>query len=138
MLHTGDFKMDQLPLDGRLTDLGGFARLGGEGIDLLLSDSTNAEVPGFVTQRARHRARARRRVRAAPSSGSSWPASPRTCTGCSRCSTPRAKHGRKVAFVGRSMVRNMGVARDLGYLRVPGGLLIDLREVEELPPDEVC
>ncbi|HEY5202522.1 MAG TPA: ribonuclease J, partial [Acidothermaceae bacterium] len=49
VLHTGDFKMDQLPLDGRLTDLGGFARLGAEGIDLLMSDSTNAEVPGFVT-----------------------------------------------------------------------------------------
>src|SRR5512138_3956074 len=49
VLHTGDFKMDQLPLDGRLTDLPGFARLGAEGIDLLMSDSTNAEVPGFVT-----------------------------------------------------------------------------------------
>ena len=48
ILHTGDFKMDQLPLDGRLTDLGGFARLGAEGVDLLLSDSTNAEVPGIV------------------------------------------------------------------------------------------
>ena len=49
VLHTGDFKMDQLPLDGRLTDLGGFARLGAEGVDLLLADSTNAEVPGIVT-----------------------------------------------------------------------------------------
>src|SRR5436305_3830551 len=49
VLHTGDFKMDQLPLDGRLTDLGGFARLGGEGVDLLMADSTNAEVPGIVT-----------------------------------------------------------------------------------------
>ena len=49
ILHTGDFKMDQLPLDGRLTDLGGFARLGAEGVDLLLADSTNAEVPGIVT-----------------------------------------------------------------------------------------
>ncbi len=49
VLHTGDFKMDQLPLDGRLTDLGGFARLGREGVDLLMSDSTNAEVPGIVT-----------------------------------------------------------------------------------------
>src|SRR4029077_14398160 len=48
VLHTGDFKMDQLPLDGRITDLAGFARLGAEGVDLLLSDSTNAEVPGFV------------------------------------------------------------------------------------------
>ena len=49
LVHTGDFKMDQLPLDGVLTDLGAFARLGLAGIDLLLSDSTNAEVPGFVT-----------------------------------------------------------------------------------------
>src|SRR5690606_30143499 len=49
LLHTGDFKMDQLPLDGRLTDLPGFARYGAEGVDLLLADSTNAEVPGFVT-----------------------------------------------------------------------------------------
>ena len=49
VLHTGDFKMDQLPLDGRITDLAGFARLGAEGVDLLLSDSTNAEIPGFVT-----------------------------------------------------------------------------------------
>src|ERR1700754_4984718 len=48
VLHTGDFKMDQLPLDGRLTDLAGFARLGGESVDLLLADSTNAEVPGIV------------------------------------------------------------------------------------------
>jgi ribonuclease J len=49
VLHTGDFKMDQLPLDGRITDLGGWARLGREGVDLLMSDSTNAEIPGFVT-----------------------------------------------------------------------------------------
>src|SRR5215470_9455443 len=49
VLHTGDFKMDQLPLDGRLTDLAGFARLGTEGVDLLMADSTNAEVPGVVT-----------------------------------------------------------------------------------------
>ena len=49
VLHTGDFKMDQLPLDGRLTDLAGFARLGEEGVDLFLTDSTNAEVPGFTT-----------------------------------------------------------------------------------------
>jgi ribonuclease J len=78
VLHTGDFKMDQVPLDGRITDLAGFARLGAEGVDLLLSDSTNAEVPGFVCS-ARSSAR--------PVAGSSWPASPRTCTACSRCWT---------------------------------------------------
>ena len=59
VLHTGDFKMDQLPLDGRITDLRAFARLGEEGVDLFLTDSTNAEVPGFTTVRARHRAGAR-------------------------------------------------------------------------------
>ncbi len=63
VLHTGDFKMDQLPLDGRLTDLRAFARLGDEGVDLLLADSTNAEVPGFTTPGARHRARPRPGVR---------------------------------------------------------------------------
>ncbi len=84
VLHTGDFKMDQLPLDGRLTDLGGFARLGSDGVDLLLADSTNAEVPGIVTSERADRAGAVRRLRRAPSSGSSCPASPATCTGCSR------------------------------------------------------
>ena len=49
VLHTGDFKMDQFPLDGRITDLRGFARLGEQGVDLFLTDSTNAEVPGFTT-----------------------------------------------------------------------------------------
>ncbi len=48
-----------------------------------------------------------------------------------------AEHGRKVAFVGRSMVRNMGVARDLGYLRIPGGMLVDMREAEQMPPQDV-
>jgi ribonuclease J len=87
VLHTGDFKMDQLPLDGRLTDLGGFARLGEEGVDLLLSDSTNAEVPGFVTSE--------REIRSSTTSCAPrrdawwWRASPRTCTASSRSSTPR-------------------------------------------------
>ena len=109
LLHTGDFKMDQLPLDGRLTDLRAFARLGEEGVDLFLTDSTNAEVPGFTTPE-RDIAPAIDRVFRRPSGGSSSPASPRTCTACSRCSTPPPKHGRKVALVGRSMVRNMGIA----------------------------
>ena len=92
VLHTGDFKMDQLPLDGRLTDLRAFARLGDEGVDLFLVDSTNAEVPGLHHPRARHRPGARPGLRAGAASGSSSPASPATCTGCSRCSTPRVRH----------------------------------------------
>jgi ribonuclease J len=136
VLHTGDFKMDQLPLDGRLTDLAGFARLGAEGVDLLLADSTNAEVPGIV--------RSERDI--APVLNEVFAgADQRIIVACFASHVHRvqqvldtaAKHRRKVAFVGRSMVRNMGVARDLGYLHVPGGLLIDLRDAEEMPPGEV-
>ncbi|HEX7265848.1 MAG TPA: ribonuclease J, partial [Streptosporangiaceae bacterium] len=139
VLHTGDFKMDQLPLDGRLTDLGGFARLGTEGVDLLMSDSTNAEVPGIVTSE-----RDIAPVLAEIFAG----AQQRIIVACFASHVHRvqqvlevaATHGRKVAFVGRSMVRNMGVARDLGYLHipsVPGGLMVDMREAEEMPPDRI-
>jgi ribonuclease J len=136
VLHTGDFKMDQLPLDGRITDLGGWARLGREGVDLLMSDSTNAEVPGFVTS---ERAigpvldevfrNAKRRIIVA----------------CFASHVHRVQqvldvahtHHRKVAFIGRSMVRNMGIARDLGYLNIPAGLIMDLKEIDGLPPEQV-
>ncbi len=136
VLHTGDFKMDQLPLDGRLTDLAGFARLGGDGIDLLMSDSTNAEVPGIVTSE---------RAIAPVLADVFATAEKRVIVACFASHVHRvqqvldaaATHGRKVAFVGRSMVRNMGVARDLGYLRVPGGLMVDVREVDDLPPDQI-
>ncbi len=139
VLHTGDFKMDQLPLDGRLTDLGGFARLGTEGVDLLLADSTNAEVPGIVTSE--------REIGPVLSDVFAG-AAQRIIVSCFASHVHRvqqvmeaaAEHGRKVALVGRSMVRNMGVARDLGYLRVPsvhGGLLVDLKEAEEMPPDRI-
>jgi ribonuclease J len=136
VLHTGDFKMDQTPIDGRLTDLGGFARLGSEGVDLLLSDSTNAEVPGFVTSEREIApvldqvfSQARKRI----------------ITACFASHVHRVQqvldaahaHGRHVAFVGRSMVRNMGVARDLGFLRIPAGLMVYLKEVDDLPEDRV-
>jgi ribonuclease J len=139
VLHTGDFKMDQLPLDGRLTDLGGFARLGAEGVDLLMSDSTNAEVPGIVTSE---------REIAGVLSNVFSSAAQRIIVSCFASHVHRvqqvmdtaAAHGRKVALVGRSMVRNMGVARELGYLHVPsvpGGLIVDLKDAEELPPDQI-
>src|SRR5436309_97386 len=136
VLHTGDLKMDQLPLDGRLTDLAGFARLGGEGVDLLMADSTNAEVPGVVTSE---------REIAPVLDEIFGHTSQRIIVACFASHVHRVqqvlnaavKHRRKVAFVGRSMVRNMGVARELGYLRVPGGLLVELREAEEMPPGDV-
>ncbi|GAA0355226.1 ribonuclease J [Microbispora corallina] len=136
VLHTGDFKMDQLPLDGRLTDLGAFARLGSEGVDLLMSDSTNAEVPGFVTSE--------REI--APVIDDVFRTADKRIIVASFAShihrvqqimDAAEKHGRKVALIGRSMVRNMGVARDLGYLKVPAGLLVDSREIEEWPPEDV-
>ena len=136
VLHTGDFKMDQLPLDGRLTDLGGFARLGAEGVDLLMSDSTNAEVPGFVTFEREIGPVLDELFRGA---------SKRIIVACFASHVHRVQqvldaataHRRKVAFVGRSMVRNMGVARDLGLLHIPDRVLVSLDEVTNLPPEQV-
>ncbi|WP_084965501.1 ribonuclease J [Thermoactinospora rubra] len=136
VLHTGDFRMDQLPSDGRLTDLGGFARLGAEGVDLLMSDSTNAEVPGFVTSEKEIgpvideviRTSAKRVIVASFASH---------IHRVQQVMDAAHRHGRKVAFIGRSMVRNMGVAMDLGYLHVPPGLVVDSREIEEWPPEDV-
>jgi ribonuclease J len=136
VLGTGDFKMDQLPLDGRLTDLGGFARLGAEGIDLLMSDSTNAEVPGFVTSE-----RDISQVLGDVFRG----AEKRIIVACFASHVHRVQqimdaaeeNGRKVCFVGRSMVRNMGVARDLGYLSMPAGLIVEQKEIDDLPPKKV-
>lgn len=136
VLHTGDFKMDQVPLDGRITDLAGFARLGAEGVDLLLSDSTNAEVPGFVTPErdigpvlSSIFGKAKGRIIVASFAShvhrvqqvmdSAW------------------EFDRKVALIGRSMVRNMGIARDLGLLRIPEGLLVGLDEAARMPQDEI-
>jgi ribonuclease J len=137
LLHTGDFKMDQLPLDGRLTDLGGFARLGREGVDLLMSDSTNAEVPGFVTPERNIGPVLDEVFRTATK---------RVIVACFASHVHRVqqaldaaeKYGRSVAFVGRSMVRNMGVARDLGLLRVAPNLMVDAREIDALPDQHVC
>jgi ribonuclease J len=136
VLHTGDFKMDQLPLDGRITDLRGFARLGEEGVDLFMVDSTNAEVPGFTTPE-RDITPALDRVFTTSKQ--------RLIVACFASHVHRVQqvldaaveHGRKVVYVGRSMVRNMGVARDLGYLHVPGDTLIELRDIENHRPEEV-
>ncbi len=136
VLHTGDFKMDQLPLDGRITDLRAFARLGEEGVDLFLTDSTNAEVPGFVrTERDieptidRVFARAERRIIVASFASH--------VHRIQQVLDVAAAHDRQVAFVGRSMVRNMGVARDLGYLRIPAGLIVTVDAIHDLPDNRV-
>jgi ribonuclease J len=136
VLHTGDFKMDQLPLDGRITDLAGFARLGAEGVDLLLSDSTNAEIPGFVTPEREIGpvldslfAKARGRIIVASFASH--------VHRVQQVFDAAYEHNRKVALIGRSMVRNMGIARDLGLLRIPPGLVVGLDEAMNLPADEI-
>ena len=136
LLHTGDFKMDQLPLDGRLTDLRAFARLGEEGVDLFLTDSTNAEVPGFTTTEREIAPAIDRVFRHAKR---------RIIVACFSSHVHRVqqvldaaqKSGRKVAMVGRSMVRNMGIAAELGYLHVPDGVLVDVKKLDDLPDDKI-
>ncbi len=136
VLHTGDFKMDQLPLDGRITDLRAFARAGEEGVDLLLTDSTNATVPGFtpperdissaIDKVFRH---AERRIIVACFSSHMHRVQ--------QVLDAAHKAGRKVAMVGRSMIRNMGIAADLGHLHVPDGVLVDVKKLADLPDDKV-
>lgn len=136
VLHTGDFKMDQLPLDGRITDLRGFARLADKGVDLFMVDSTNAEVPGFTTPE-RDVEPALARVFDS--------AKQKLIVACFASHVHRVqqvmnlavKHGRRVAYVGRSMVRNMSTARDLGYLKVPADTLIEMNDIDQYRDDEV-
>ena len=138
VLHTGDFKMDQFPLDGRVTDLRAFARLGEEGVDLFLVDSTNAEVPGFTVSEARAGAGDRGGLPHHARAGSSSRASPATCTASSRSSTPPSGTAARSPSSGRSMVRNMGIARDLGYLTIPEGLVVkDLKALERCAADQI-
>jgi len=136
VLHTGDFKMDQLPMDGRITDLRAFARLGEQGVDLFMVDSTNAEVPGFTTAEReigpvldRVFAGAERRVIVASFASH--------VHRVQQVLDTAHAHGRKVALVGRSMVRNMGVAAELGYLTVPPGILVDAKQIGDLPDHQV-
>lgn len=136
ILHTGDFKMDQLPLDGRITDLQAFARHGEKGVDLFMVDSTNAEVPGFTTHE-RDIAPALDRVfmdadqRIIVASFSSH------VHRVQQVMDAAVAHGRKVALAGRSMVRNMGIASEMGYLNVPEGTLIDIKRIGDYPDDQI-
>jgi ribonuclease J len=136
VLHTGDFKMDQLPLDDRITDLRAFARLGEAGVDLFLPDSTNADVPGFT---ALERdigpvleaviAKAPRRVIVASFSSH--------VHRVQQVLDAAVANDRKVVLMGRSMVRNMGIAADLGYLKVPDGVLVEAKKAVDLPDNKL-
>ena len=136
VVHTGDFKLDQTPLDGRLPDIGRLAELGAEGVALLFSDSTNVERPGITPSER--------------SVGAELEAIFRQAAGRVLVTTfsshihrmqqvidLAARFGRKVALVGRSLVAHVGVARDLALLRVPDGTLVELAEARDLPRDRV-
>jgi len=130
VLATGDFKMDQLPLDGRITDLRTFARLGQQGVDLFMVDSTNADVPGFTPSEreimpALNRVISSTKRRVIVASFSSH------VHRVQQVIDIAAQHGRKVVFIGRSMVRNMKIAEDMGYLNVPADLVIDAKDLDQ-------
>jgi ribonuclease J len=136
VLHTGDFKMDQIPLDGRLTDLRAFARIGEAGIDLFMSDSTNADVPGFTPLEKDigpviENVISRTRGKVVVASFSSH------VHRVQQVLDAAAANGRKVAFVGRSMVRNMEIAAQMGYLKVPENSLVDYKHAGDVPPEQI-
>ncbi|MGH9088160.1 MAG: ribonuclease J [Acidimicrobiales bacterium] len=139
VLHSGDFKIDLHPVDGRLTDL---ARIGalaaGPGIRLLLSDSTNAEEPGFTPSESSVGGTLRRVL--ATSAGR------RVVVACFASHIHRVQqivdaavaNGRRVATLGRSMGKNVDLATRLGLLTVPDGTLVDIEEIDDLPDGEIC
>jgi ribonuclease J len=136
VLHTGDIKLDQLPLDQRPTDLPGLSRLGDAGVDLLLCDSTNAEHPGVGPSESEVGPTLHRLIRGADG---------RVIVACFASNVDRVQQivdaavalGRRVSFVGRSMVRNMGIARELGFLKVDESDLLDIGAAELMPPERV-
>lgn len=137
IVHTGDFKIDMTPAEGAMIDLARFAELGKEGVLALLADSTNAERPGFTpTERTVNnsldslflRAEGKRIIVATFASSISRVQMIINCA---------VKYGRKVALSGRSMVNVMGIASELGYLKIPDGVLIDLNLINRYEPGQL-
>jgi ribonuclease J len=139
ILHSGDFKLDLTPVDGRLTDLGRIGALAsGDGVRLFLSDSTNAEEPGYarsetsiggVLHELFHQHEGRRIVIACFASH---------IHRVQQIADAAVEFGRKVATLGMSMKKNVRLARDMGLLRVPDHALVDIDDVRDLPPGKVC
>jgi ribonuclease J len=136
VLHSGDFKIDHTPVDGSTTDLARIAEAGAEGILLLLSDSTYAEIPGYtpsemVISEALDRVMLDAPGRVLVTTFASLISRIQLVFNAAKL------HGRKVAIIGRSMEQNVRMAREMGYLNIPEGLLVGPREIKNLPPDEV-
>src|SRR5881398_753897 len=135
IVHTGDYKLDHTPIDGLKTDVGRLAELGNLGVDLLLGDSTNAERPGFtpserVVGEAFRQIIPQRQGRILVSSFAS------NVHRMQQAIDVASDTGRKVVVVGRSMRRNVNIARNLGYMEVPDGVLVRPADVDDVPPGE--
>ena len=136
LVHTGDFKFDPTPVQGRTTDNERLRQLGDEGVLVLLSDCVRVEQPGWTASEAGVREALEQLIGAAP--GRVLVTTFASNIG-RLCEVVRSAHklGRKAAVVGRSMEENLRVARELGFLQVPEGSLVDLREINGLPPDKI-
>ncbi len=138
ILHSGDFKLDLTPIDGRRTDMNRLAALGDEGVALLLADSTNAEEPGFTASEANVGVVLKRIFLERPER--------RMVVACFASHIHRIQQianiahqtGRKIAFMGRSMEANVKLARKLHLLRVDPGDIIDVENISRFPPGQVC
>lgn len=137
IVHSGDYKLDPTPIDGQPTDLSTFAGFGRQGVRLLLADSTNAEVPGFVESEASVGREIRDLVSRADG---------RVILACFASHIHRVQQvldavvgaGRKFAFLGRSMVRNTEIAKNLGLLNYPDEMVEDIKDLADLDPAETA
>jgi len=136
ILHTADWKMDQTPVDGRSFDFRRFSELGDEGVLALLSDSTNAARKGF-TPSEREVGRALAPIFQSTTGRVLITTFASNIHRIQQVLDISARHGRKVALVGRSVSNNVRVAEELGYIRVPPGIVVDARDVARLPRDKV-
>jgi len=137
IIHTGDFKIDPTPVDGKPFDLHAFARYGQEGVLALFSDSTNVERPGFTPSEKAVVVRLEELFRAAPQ---------KVVVSCFSSSIHRIQQvidisrmvGRKIGFVGRSMVDNVEIAHSLGYLRIPDGMVVRAQDLKSFDPKKLA
>ncbi|BCG49107.1 Ribonuclease J [Citrifermentans bremense] len=137
VIHTGDFKLDQTPVDGELTDLATFSRYGEKGVLALFADSTNVEREGY-TLSERLVGDAFEEIFPACSGRVIVAAFSSNIHRVQQVVRAAEKSGRKVLLNGRSMIGNVQIARELGYLKIPDDLLIDLKELPRLPKEQVC
>jgi ribonuclease J len=136
VLHTGDWKLDHTPVDGLKTDVGTLAELGSRGVDLLLGDSTNAERPG-MTGSERLVGEAFRQLIPLRSGRIVVASFASNIHRVQQAAEVAIANGRKVAVVGRSMRKNMNIARNLGYVELPDESIVSPKEAMDLPPDRV-